>query len=164
MHTKLRFSANHEILNLSWIHCLLTKRAIIQNYSDFLQIILSQFWVTIDRVLDWRLDLLTTYTYDSEPHAITVPPPTSTIHKSPQHPLSLFPACCVFSRSLATASNSTDSSTSHAQVLFSQPPGLSKLLYDGRFTANQFVLVSSPLRPMTRAFFSKWTFAVIVLM
>jgi hypothetical protein len=28
----------------------------------------------------------------------------------------------------------------------------SKLLYDGRFTANQFVLASSPLRPTTRDF------------
>jgi hypothetical protein len=49
--------------------------------------------------------------------------PVSTIYKSPQHPPSLFPACCVFtSRSLATASNSGDSSASHAQVLSSQPP------------------------------------------
>jgi hypothetical protein len=30
----------------------------------------------------------------------------------------------------------------------------SKLLYDWRFTANQFVLASSPLRPTTRFFFS----------
>jgi hypothetical protein len=29
----------------------------------------------------------------------------------------------------------------------------SKLLYDWRFTANQFVLASSPLRPTTRFFF-----------
>jgi hypothetical protein len=35
------------------------------------------------------MDLLTTCTYDSELQAITAPPPTSTIHKSPQHPLSL---------------------------------------------------------------------------
>jgi hypothetical protein len=39
----------------------------------------------------------------------------------------------------------------------------SKLLYDWRFTANQFVLASNPLRPTTRLFFS-WTPAVIVLM
>jgi hypothetical protein len=33
-----------------------------------------------------------------------------------------FPACCVFSRFLATASNSGDSSASRAQVLSSQTP------------------------------------------
>jgi hypothetical protein len=45
----------------------------------------------------------------------------STLYKSPQHLLSNFPACCVFtSRSLVTASNSGDSSASRAQVL--QPP------------------------------------------
>jgi hypothetical protein len=32
------------------------------------------------------------------------------------------PACCVFSRSLATASNSGDSSASLLQILYSQPP------------------------------------------
>jgi hypothetical protein len=63
------------------------------------------------------LDLLTTYTHDSELQAITAPPLISKIHKSPQHLLS-FPACCVItSRSLATASNSGDSSASGAQVL-----------------------------------------------
>jgi hypothetical protein len=34
------------------------------------------------------------------------------------------------------------------------PQSKSKLLYDWRFTANQFVLASSPLRPRTRDFFS----------
>jgi hypothetical protein len=46
--------------------------------------------VTIDGVLDWILDLLATYTHDSEERAITTLPLISTIHKSPQHPLSLF--------------------------------------------------------------------------
>jgi hypothetical protein len=42
---------------------------------------------------------------------IAVPLLISTIHRSPQQLLSLFPACCVFnSCSLATASNSGDSS------------------------------------------------------
>jgi hypothetical protein len=40
--------------------------------------------------LDWWMDLLTTYTHDSELQAITAPPLISTIHKSPQHLLSLF--------------------------------------------------------------------------
>jgi hypothetical protein len=40
----------------------------------------------------------------SELQVITVPLLISTIHRLPQNPLSLFPACCVFnSRSLATA-------------------------------------------------------------
>jgi hypothetical protein len=34
------------------------------------------------------MDLLTTYKHDSELRAITAPPLFSTIHKSPQHPLS----------------------------------------------------------------------------
>jgi hypothetical protein len=68
--------------------------------------------VTIDGVLNWLLNLLTTYTHESELQGISAPPLIS-IHKptehnkSPQHPLSLFPACSVFiSRSLATPSNS----------------------------------------------------------
>jgi hypothetical protein len=36
------------------------------------------------------MHLLTTHTHDSERQAITAPPLRSTIHKSPQHPLSLF--------------------------------------------------------------------------
>jgi hypothetical protein len=42
------------------------------------------------RGLGWILDLLTTYTQDSELQALTAPPLISTIHTSPQHPLSLF--------------------------------------------------------------------------
>jgi hypothetical protein len=67
------------------------------------------------------MDLLTTYTHHSELQAITALLLISTIHKLPQHPLSLFPACYIFtSRSLATASNSGNSSALHAQVLLSQ--------------------------------------------
>jgi hypothetical protein len=67
--------------------------------------------------------LLTTYTHDLELQSITAPPLISTIQKSPQHPLNLFATCRVFtSRSLATASNSVDSSASRVQVLCSQPP------------------------------------------
>jgi hypothetical protein len=68
--------------------------------------------VTIDGVLGWMLDLLTTDTHDSELHAI------STFQKSPQHPLKFSNLLCVLtSCSLATVSNSADSSASHAQVL-----------------------------------------------
>jgi hypothetical protein len=69
------------------------------------------------------MDLLTTYTQHLEVQTITAPPLIPTIHKSPQHTLSSFPACCVFtSRSQATASNSGDSSASRAQVFSSPPP------------------------------------------
>jgi hypothetical protein len=61
--------------------------------------------------------------HDSELQAITAPPLISTIHKSPQRSVILFPACVVFTnRSLATSSNIRDSSASRAQVLSSQPP------------------------------------------
>jgi hypothetical protein len=90
---------------------------------------------------------------------------TANLHNSQMTtaPAKPFPACCVStSRSLAMASNSGDSSDSRSRVLSPQPPMQnwteltelkSKLLYDGRFTANQFVLASSPLRPTTRDFF-----------
>jgi hypothetical protein len=69
------------------------------------------------------MDLLTTYTRHSELQVIAALSLISIIQKSPQHPLSLSPACCVLiSRSLAMASISGDSSASHAQVLASQPP------------------------------------------
>jgi hypothetical protein len=66
------------------------------------------------------MDLLTTYTHDSELQAITALSLTATLYKSPQYALRNFPTCCVFINcSLATASNSGESS---AQVLSSQPP------------------------------------------
>jgi hypothetical protein len=69
------------------------------------------------------MDLLSTYTHHSELQVTTALSLISTIHKSPKHLLSLFPACCVFiGRSLAMAYNSGDSSASSAQVLSSQPP------------------------------------------
>jgi hypothetical protein len=49
---------------------------------------------------------------------ITARPLMSTIHRSPQHMLSIFPAYSVFnSRSLATGSNGGDSSASRAHVV-----------------------------------------------
>jgi hypothetical protein len=98
----------------------------------------------------------------------TITAPPIKIHNSQiaTAPAQTFPACCVFAgRSLVTASNTEISSASCAQVLSSQSPvqntsdSLSKsksesdLLYDGRFTAIQFVLASSPLRLTTRDFF-----------
>jgi hypothetical protein len=42
------------------------------------------------RGMHWWMDLLATDTHDSDLQVITAPPLISTIHKSPQHPLSLF--------------------------------------------------------------------------
>jgi hypothetical protein len=67
---------------------------------------------------DWWYDFLATCTHHSEQHVITPPSLISTLHKSPQHPPSLFPASYIFnSRSLATASNSGDSLASRAHVV-----------------------------------------------
>jgi hypothetical protein len=74
------------------------------------------------RGMDWWMYLLESYTQHSELQVITTLSLISTLYKSPQHLLSLFPACCVISRFLLTASNSGDSSTSRAQVLSSQLP------------------------------------------
>jgi hypothetical protein len=81
--------------------------------SEIYVIILSQFMcVTIDRVWidEWIYKPLI---HNLELQVIAVLSLISTLHKSPQHPLSLFSACRVFiSHSLATASNSGDSSAS----------------------------------------------------
>jgi hypothetical protein len=59
---------------------------------------------TLDGVWIRELDLLTTYTHHSELHVTTALPLISTLYKSPQHPLSLFPTRCVcISRFLVTA-------------------------------------------------------------
>jgi hypothetical protein len=52
--------------------------------------IVTYMWCDYRRDLDWCMDLLTTYTNDSELQRITPPPLILTIHKSPQHALSLF--------------------------------------------------------------------------
>jgi hypothetical protein len=64
------------------------------------------------------MDLLTTYINHSELQVITAQLLISTIHRSSQHPLRLFPACRIFnSRSLATSSNNGNSSASHVHVV-----------------------------------------------
>jgi hypothetical protein len=73
--------------------------------------------VTIDgfRLGDW---IYCTYTLNSQLQVITALPLISTLYTSSQHPLSLFqPTVSSTSRSLATASNSGNSSASRAQVL-----------------------------------------------
>jgi hypothetical protein len=70
--------------------------------------------------LDWWMDLLTTYTHDSELQVITSP--TINLHSSQITTATAKPFPGFISRSPATASNSAVSSASRAQVLFSQPP------------------------------------------
>jgi hypothetical protein len=99
------------------------------------------------------MDLLTTYTHDSQLQATTAPPLISTIHKSPQHQLSLFPPSCVFiSRSLVMASKSRNSTTSRAQSLSSQPPvqnstELSTQLTSIELTAPTVLVITSRHEP-----------------
>jgi hypothetical protein len=71
----------------------------------------------IDGVLDWILDLLSTYTHDSEPQAITAPSVTSTIYKSPQHPLNRSQPALLQEPFPGNGFNSGVSSASLAQVL-----------------------------------------------
>jgi hypothetical protein len=69
------------------------------------------------RGMNCVLDLLNTCIHHSELQLITAPLLISTIHRSPQHLLSLFAARCVFkSHSIATASNSEDFSASRSHV------------------------------------------------
>jgi hypothetical protein len=65
--------------------------------------------------------------------------------------------------SLSFINSLTGSQLTHA---YSSIPSLpeSELRYDWRFTANQFVLATSPLRLMTCNLIFNWTLAVIVLM
>jgi hypothetical protein len=80
--------------------------------------ILSRF-----RGVDWWIDLLTTYTHNSELQVITALLVISTLYKLSHHSLSLFPACCSFIiRSITTATNSGGSLVSSPQVLLWQPP------------------------------------------
>jgi hypothetical protein len=69
--------------------------------------------------LDWSMDLLTTYIHDSWTTNYNATADLNNSQITTAHAMP-FPAFCVFtSRSLATASNSDDSSASRAQVLSS---------------------------------------------
>jgi hypothetical protein len=73
--------------------------------------------VTINGIWIGDLDLLTTCTHHSEVQVLAALSLICNIPRSPQHPLSLSPACYVFNgRSLATASNCGDVSASRAHV------------------------------------------------
>jgi hypothetical protein len=85
--------------------------------------ILSLFMCEYRQGMDWWMDLLKTYTHHSKLQVITGLSLISILYKSPQHPLSFLPACCIIiSRSLTTASYSGDSSASRVQVRSSQTP------------------------------------------
>jgi hypothetical protein len=66
------------------------KYAIEMGSGAMMYILSHSICVTVDGVWigDWIL--LTTHTHDWELQAVTAPPLISTVHKSPQHPLSLF--------------------------------------------------------------------------
>jgi hypothetical protein len=90
--------------------------------------------VTVDWVLDWRLDLLTTLTHYSWLHLIIVPSLISTIYKSLQHMFSLFSLLCLCQLFPGKGFNSGDSSAStqtsllagsqlhRLSLLFTDPP------------------------------------------
>jgi hypothetical protein len=73
--------------------------------------------VTINGVLNRVLDILTTYTHDSELQVITAPALISTLFQITTVPSMSFPVYVFTSRSLATASNNGDPSASRAHVL-----------------------------------------------
>jgi hypothetical protein len=118
--------------------------------------------VTLDGVLDWILKLLTNYRSKLQ---ISIPLSLiSTLYQSLQHTLSLFcMLSIVFSwqriltQQLEVSINYTLQISLELQhtssLLFTLSTEHSKsescLHYDWRFTANQFVLASSPLRPTT---------------
>jgi hypothetical protein len=83
--------------------------------------ILSRFRSHYRRGLYCWMDLLTTFTHDSELHTITALSLIYILYKSLQQPPKLFQRA-VFSWSLATASNSAASSASSARLLSSQAP------------------------------------------
>jgi hypothetical protein len=85
-------------------------RRLLQDYT------VTRMCVTVDGVLDWILDLLITYTHDSELQVIIAPSPISTILQITTAQANSFRACCVLtSLSLVTDSNSGDYSTSAFQ-------------------------------------------------
>jgi hypothetical protein len=101
-----------------WPSSVPTEICLLRRFADLLHLMLSRIGACDYRWgLEWWMDLLTTCTHHSELQVITAPLLISTIHKSPLHPLNLFPACSVNSRSLATSSNSGDSSASLAHVV-----------------------------------------------
>jgi hypothetical protein len=101
------------------------------------------------RGMDCWMDLLTTYIHHSELQVITAPPLISTLYRSSQHLLSLFPARCVFNRRcLTTDSNSGGSSVPALTSLLAveypateliQQKSKSKLCYD-RWSVGQCIL------------------------
>jgi hypothetical protein len=128
----------------------------VHHLPTFFIEILPREGVTIRGGLDW---ILSTSTHDSWLHLIIAPSLISTLYKSIQHTLSYLVFCVFTSRFLATASNSGDSSASTLKctdslttLTNSASESESELLYDWRFTANQFVMATNPLRPTTSIF------------
>jgi hypothetical protein len=130
--------------------------------------------VTYRQVLDWISDLLTAYTHHSELHVITALVLISTLYKSLGHAKSSQSSLVVSWQRIYISLTVT---AVHYEVFFAQPNSLLAIspqspsaadslnsnssqsksqdfLYDWRFTANQFVIEPSPLRPTTSIYFS----------
>jgi hypothetical protein len=133
--------------------------------------VLSGFMcVTTDVVWNGEWIYWHTCTHHSELQVTTAPPLISTIHKSPQHPLSLFPAHCVFTRRfLVTDFNSGDSSTSRAQSpLFTASSAELTLSWtksqsQSYFYCQTICLGVKPLETHDQRFFPNWTLAILVI-
>jgi hypothetical protein len=115
--------------------------------------------------LDGRFHLLTTLSQYSWLHLIIATSLISTRCGSLQHTPIHFSLLYLHPSFPGSGFNSEDSSASALIPLLTAPSLLfrdslttlssesgSELLYDWRFTANQFVLATRPLRPMTRIF------------
>jgi hypothetical protein len=80
--------------------------------SSIFPFILPCARVTLDVVLDRKLDLLTTLRHDTWLHLIVAPSLISTLHKSLQHMLSLFSVLCLHPSLPGNGSNISYSSAS----------------------------------------------------
>jgi hypothetical protein len=86
--------------------------------------------MTLDWVLEWTLDLLATYTHNSEIQVITASPLISTIHKSPQHMLRVSSLLCLHQPFPGNGFNSGDSSASELKSsLNGGSPGTDSFLH-----------------------------------
>jgi hypothetical protein len=109
-------SIQHEV-RFTALKCLRTRDDTLFS-SEAFRVVTCVCVCDYRQCLDWWMDLLTTYTQDTQVQIITASPLYLHNSQITTAPAKLSPACCVFtSRSLATASNSGDSSASRSQVL-----------------------------------------------
>jgi hypothetical protein len=104
------------------------------------------------------MDLLTTCTHYSELQVITALSLISTLHRLQKHPLSLLQLAVFTSCSLATASNSGDSSDSRAQVLCHSRPCRTLVNCQLNYSA---ISSQPPLQSSTELPSLNWTLSLI---